>query len=72
MNYVEQREAELKAKFQSEMWWIGISKLWTKLAEAMTVKREADYYTEKFNAIRAQYIRKGRPVGWRAARKQSA
>ena len=67
MNYVAQREQELKAKYQTEMWWIQIVKLWDTLGKAMSLQRDAEYYTNELNKIRSQYIRKGRPVGWRKA-----
>ena len=60
MNYVQSREAEIKAQYRVEMWWIGMVKLWAKLGETMKVKREADYWASEFNAIRAQYIKRGR------------
>lgn len=67
MNYVQQREAEVKAKFVIEMWWVRIVTIWEEIAQAMSAKRAADYYSERYNAIRAKYVRKGRPVGWRKA-----
>lgn len=59
-DYVSQREAEIKAKYHAEMWWIGIAKFWDRLGKTMSLKREADYYIGEFNAIRAQYIKRGR------------
>lgn len=63
-NYVAQREAEIKAKYQAEMFWIKLCNLWEKLAKVMSLKRDADYYMGEYNKIRAEYIRKGRPVGY--------
>lgn len=67
MTYVEQREAEIKAAYRMEMWWIGISKLWDKLGKVMVLKREADYHTAEFNKIRSQYIKRGRVAGSKVA-----
>lgn len=63
MNYVQMREDELKKEYETNMWWIRMAKVWKVVAEVMVVKRDLDYYQEKFNAIRSQYIRKGRKVG---------
>lgn len=59
-DYVSKREAELKAKYQAEMWWIRIGKMFLTLGKAMSLKRDADYYMSEFNAIRSQYVKRGR------------
>lgn len=64
-SYVEQREEQLKLEYQVNMWWIHMSGMWDELGKAMAIKREADYYQSELLKIRAKYIRKGRPVGWR-------
>jgi hypothetical protein len=59
-DYVSQREAELKAKYEAEMWWIRIGKAFALMGKAMALKRDADYYAGEWNAIRSQFIKRGR------------
>ena len=59
-SYVEIREEEIKAKYHVEMWWIGITKLWSRLGHLMKIKRDADVLMDEFNGIRSKYIKRGR------------
>lgn len=61
-DYVSKREAELKAQYRAEMAWLGLIKLWGKLGKVLSLKREMDYYAGEYNAIRSQYVRRGRPA----------
>jgi hypothetical protein len=69
MNYVQQREAELKRQFQIEMWWAQMSNMWYRLAEIHDIKRNLDVWQEAFNKVRAEYIRKGRKPGYSPGKK---
>lgn len=60
MSYVEQREAEIKAKHAAEMWWHRLSAMWDEIGAAMSAKRDADYYMGRFNEIRSKYVKRGR------------
>lgn len=62
-NYVQTREAEIKARYRAEMWWLGFANLFKKLGETIRIKREADYYSDEFNKIRSQYVKRGRKPG---------
>lgn len=64
MNYVEQREAELKRQYEVDMWWIRIGKVFNHLGEAMRIQREIAFHQDELNKIRAQYVRKGRKPGF--------
>ena len=59
-DYVSKREAELKAKYHAEMWWIRMGKVFKLLGLAMDHKRNADYYIGEFNKIRGEYVKRGR------------
>lgn len=64
MNYVQQREFDLKQEYAANMWWIRICNLWETLGKVISLQRDADYYTSEVNKIRSQYIRKGRKAGY--------
>lgn len=64
MNYVEQREAELKAKYQQEMQWVQFIKAWGDISVAEDARRNAEFWQERFNQVRSKYVRKGRKPGY--------
>lgn len=59
-DYVSQREAELRRLLAEETWWGDMARLWKKLGKVMSLKRDADYFMGEYNAIRSEYIRRGR------------
>ena len=63
-SYVQQRLEELKAQNQAEMSWLMFLSMWEDLSMAAESKRRADLNMEKYNAIRAKYIKKGRKPGY--------
>ncbi len=64
MNYVQEREAELKREYTINMWWIRIANFWETLGKVMSLQRDMEYYQNELNKIRSQYIRKGRKLGY--------
>lgn len=64
MNYVQQREAELKQRYQIEVWWARIANLWNTVANVMKLENDMAVLNQEYSKIRSQYIRKGRKVGY--------
>lgn len=64
LSYVAQREAELKAELATISWWNTLAKMWEDLALCAEYKRRADLNMAKYNAIRADYVKRGRKPGY--------
>lgn len=63
LDYVTLRKLQLKA----EMAWLEFCAMWKKLAKCEDHKRNAEYHAGAFNAIRSQYIKRGRKPGSKVA-----
>lgn len=62
-NYVQAREAEIKAKFQDEINWNRFLNLWYLIADTHSMERDIELLTGEYKKRRAEYIKRGRKVG---------
>ena len=63
-SYVQERLEELARKNKEEMSWLMFLAMWEDLSQAAEYQRRIDLNMEKFNAIRAKYVKKGRKPGY--------
>jgi hypothetical protein len=62
-NYVQAREAEIKAKYQAEINWNRFLNLWYLLGDTVSMERDIELLTQEYKARRAEYIKRGRKAG---------
>jgi hypothetical protein len=62
-NYVQAREAEIKAKYQDEINWNRFLNLWYLLSDTVSMERDIELLTGELKKRRAEYIKRGRKAG---------
>ena len=55
----------LRREYTCGLWWLTFIQTWATLAEVLAHEQNIASEKAQIAAIRAKYMRPGRPVGWR-------
>lgn len=63
LNYVQQREAEIKARAQAEINWNRFLNVWYLIGDTVSMERDIELLTQEYKKRRGEYIKRGRVAG---------
>lgn len=71
LSYVQQRELALKEAYNREMAWLSLETMWETISYVMAKELQIQAIKRNIATLRAKFVRRGRPVGWRKNKEEN-